>query len=102
MMNYTTLKRGSRGNLVEDLQLALVKLGYSVGSVGADGDYGKNTETAVRKFQTDHGLTVDGIAGNQTQSAIYGKLYEIIGRLFKQAYEDVCNLPSVRSLMELV
>lgn len=101
-MNYTTLKKGSSGILVEDLQLALMKLGYSVGSAGADGVYGKNTETAVRKFQTDADLTVDGIAGNQTQTAVYGKLYETIGRAFKQAYEDICELPSVKLLMELV
>ena len=47
-----------------------MKLGYDLGSWGVDGDFGKDTEAAVRKFQRDHGLTVDGIVGSQTQDAL--------------------------------
>lgn len=62
------LKRGSKGENVIALQQDLAALGYPCGAV--DGKYGLNTETAVRKFQADHGLTVDGIAGPATQTAI--------------------------------
>lgn len=37
----------------------------------ADGIFGAKTETAVRAFQRDHNLTVDGIAGKDTQAALY-------------------------------
>lgn len=44
--------------------------GYFVGKTGIDGKYGKNTETAVREFQRDNGVTVDGIAGINTISLL--------------------------------
>lgn len=54
----TTLKRGSRGEEVKVLQN---KLGIS-----ADGIFGPATEAAVIKFQSEHGLTQDGIVGAHT------------------------------------
>lgn len=59
---------GSSGSVVEELQKNLNTLGYSCG--GVDGIYGVNTAEAVRKFQRDKKLSVDGIAGALTQSAI--------------------------------
>lgn len=66
----TILSMGDRGTTVKDLQEKLIKLGYSCGSYGADGDFGSDTYHAVREFQYDHGLGVDGIAGSQTLLAI--------------------------------
>lgn len=51
-----TLARGSRGPAVRALQLQLVKLGYDVGPNGADGDFGRCTESAVRSVRALHGL----------------------------------------------
>lgn len=64
------LKRGSKGKWVTLLQTKLIQLGYSCGSTGADGDFGKNTEAAVKAFQRDHGLKDDGIVGEQTFNAL--------------------------------
>ena len=62
-------KKGSSGSEVKTLQEALIREGYT--SVGkADGVFGKNTETALRKYQQDKGLTPDGIAGKNTLKAI--------------------------------
>jgi N-acetylmuramoyl-L-alanine amidase len=58
------LSRGSRGPEVQELQSKLSQLGYSVGT--ADGKFGPKTEAAIRSFQKDHGLKVDGLAGTQT------------------------------------
>ena len=65
-----TLKRGSKGEFVTLLQTKLANLGYDLGSCGVDGDYGKATEAAVKKFQKDHGLTADGITGKNTWAAL--------------------------------
>lgn len=64
--------KGWKGSEVTRLQKALVTLGYSVGSAGVDGDFGKDTDDAVRKFQRDNGLEDDGIVGTQTQAKLYG------------------------------
>lgn len=61
-----TLKKGMKGHDVKVLQRLLFTEGYSVGTSGDDGDFGKNTEKAVIRFQTDHKLTPDGIAGKET------------------------------------
>ncbi|WP_306049165.1 peptidoglycan-binding protein [Oceaniradius stylonematis] len=62
------LKHGARGEYVEDLQRSLNELGY--GPLLIDGVFGDDTEAAVEAFQTDHGLKVDGWAGNRTQDKI--------------------------------
>lgn len=61
------LKLGAHGAYVEDLQRNLGDLGYTT---IVDGRFGQVTDRAVRKFQTDNGLVVDGIAGNRTQIVI--------------------------------
>ena len=61
-----TVRKGSKGDAVRELQTILLKLGYDLGPCGIDGDFGKATEAAVRSFQSDHRLTVDGIAGKNT------------------------------------
>ena len=62
----TLSKMGSRGDEVRRIQQKLKNWGYYTGSV--DGIYGTQTQSAVRKFQRDNGLTVDGIAGPKTLS----------------------------------
>jgi len=52
------LSLGDKGDIVKALQSAL--------GIGADGDFGQMTEHAVRDFQREHGLTVDGKVGKQT------------------------------------
>lgn len=61
-----TLKRGSRGNEVKEVQSLL-------GGLTVDGIFGKKTEAAVRAFQAANGLKVDGIVGKQTWAALLGE-----------------------------
>lgn len=56
-----TVKRGSDGETVKLAQQLITDYGYDPGPV--DGDFGPRTEKAVKQFQTDYGLTVDGIVG---------------------------------------
>ena len=68
---YTRLlKRGKDGEDVRKLQEALIKLGYSCGSYGADGDFGAGTEAAVIAFQQKNNLDDDGEAGPMTIAKI--------------------------------
>lgn len=63
----TVLKKGAKGDAVKNLQNQLILCGSSI---TADGDFGSKTETAVKSFQKDLGLTADGIVGNRTLSAL--------------------------------
>ena len=62
------LRYGSRGESVRQVQSRLNGLGYWCGT--ADGIFGVNTRSAVRRFQSAKGLSVDGIVGPKTYSAL--------------------------------
>ena len=70
VVTTTILRKGSAGPEVKSLQKKLLQIGYYLGSYGADGDYGDATVTAVRKFQKDNSLEVDGEAGPNTLAAV--------------------------------
>lgn len=65
------LKRGKIGDDVSALQTALNAQKYNAGEV--DGDFGDNTEKAVRLFQKKSGLTVDGEVWTETWKALGGR-----------------------------
>lgn len=65
------LRIGSRGQAVTDLQSKLKNLGYDTGKV--DGIYGSLTASAVQQYQRSNHLQVDGIAGPDTLSSLYGQ-----------------------------
>ena len=71
------LKNGMQGDDVKALQSALIRLGFGCGPWGADGDFGDATEMAVRHYQIQHDLTVDGHAGPQTIGSIKAALGEL-------------------------
>ena len=62
-------KRGTKGNITKLVQAALYCKGYDPN--GLDGGFGPGTEAAVRKYQAAHGLTVDGMAGRETQVSLF-------------------------------
>lgn len=64
--DYPTLRKGSTGEYVQLLQTKLLNQGYDLGKWGADGQFGAATEKAVKQFQKDWGLKVDGIVGKET------------------------------------
>jgi peptidoglycan hydrolase-like protein with peptidoglycan-binding domain len=66
----SNLRRGSSGSDVSSMQQMLIDRGYDVGGTGADGKFGPKTAAAVKQFQQDFGLQADGIAGDQTMSAL--------------------------------
>lgn len=66
--NY--LEKGDTGSEVTTMQKRLIKVGYSCGAAGADGDFGSDTDSALRKFQKDNGLTVDGQYGTNSKAKL--------------------------------
>ena len=72
------LKKGCEGADVAELQSDLMKLGFSLPRYGADGDFGSETEKAVKQFQSAYGLKEDGEMNT-------GKDYDV---LFKALEDD--------------
>ena len=99
--DFGTLKIGSKGQAVRDLQQRLTDLGYMNNIV--DGSYGKITATAVMSFCTQHDLYISGDATPEMQSLLYSsnaQYYEepwvplIIGPQYKwndPVYADLDN-----------
>lgn len=71
-MEMRNLTNGNTGEHVRALQILLIGRGYSCGNSGADGIFGGNTDTAVRQYQQDNGLDIDGIAGKNTMGRLLG------------------------------
>ena len=91
--NIPTLRRGAEGDLVEELQAILnAKYGFAL---DVDGDFGINTEAAVKAFQKSKGLTVDGVVGPKTRAAIgITESLPLEGKVSAQPTDEV-TLPSV-------
>jgi len=84
--------KGRQGTEVRDVQQALMALGYSLPRYGADGLRGPETVAAVKAFQTDNKLTVDGDPGPETVAKLNDILKtkpEVTGKLVKSLPTDV-------------
>lgn len=64
-----TVKYGDSGELVAQIQARLAELGFYNAKVS--GGYYKVTKAAVKAFQTQNGLSADGIAGRDTQELLF-------------------------------
>ncbi|MER5472013.1 peptidoglycan-binding protein [Streptomyces sp. NPDC002935] len=60
--------QGNKGGCVTELQRLLRHHGYAI---DVDGDFGSGTYSAVRSFQSAHGLSVDGQVGSNTKRELY-------------------------------
>ena len=69
-LSRPTLRLGSSGAPVEQLQQDLASAGHSPNAI--DGDFGPSTHQALRSFQAAKGLSADGIAGRDTYVALSG------------------------------
>ncbi len=64
-----TLRRGDQGEEVRVLQNLLADKGYDV---DVDGNFGRGTRSAVKKFQRKNDLDADGVVGPSTWAALVG------------------------------
>ena len=86
---YPTLKYGSTGDEVKDLQVKLTSLLYYNGNL--NGNFDLETENAVKRLQLNNKLTSDGIVGNKTWDVIntlYGNLADCILNNDDNNYDD--------------
>lgn len=77
---HPTVKRGSKGDAVKELQEDLNTLGYTDSNnakLDIDGSFGARTEQAVKKLQKANGLVVDGSCGPKT----WAKIDELLDKI---------------------
>jgi peptidoglycan hydrolase-like protein with peptidoglycan-binding domain len=80
--DHSLLSSGSSGQEVSDLQQRLSKAGYQAGD---SGQFDQKTAQAVRQYQKDNGLQVDGKVGQQTWGSFFGQKLPPGTQLLKQA-----------------
>lgn len=102
-----TLRKGDKGEYVTLLQTLLLNRNYKLPKYGADGSFGNETLAAVKLFQQDWGLTVDGVVGAKTWEMLESspekmKLYTVtIPNLSREMAEDLLKkYPGVMTLEE--
>lgn len=89
------LKKGAKGKGVKWVQWMLTACGYSVGDYGIDGDFGSATRSAVRSFQKNHSLSVDGVVGPKTREALKSALPKPDGGDGETADPDAGKEPGI-------
>jgi len=62
--------RAGRGVIRKGMSGAAVEYVQAIAPASVDGDFGPGTEAAVKKFQSEHGLTADGVIGRETLAAM--------------------------------
>lgn len=72
MVALREISRGMTGEDVRAMQTLLILRGHDVGIDGADGDFGANTDAALKAFQRANGLDPDGISGSKTWPKLIG------------------------------
>lgn len=71
-LEFRTLIRGMVGEDVRAMQRLLKAAGFDIGRYGADGEFGFDTQNAVKAYQRSKGIDADGEAGPETMSRLYG------------------------------
>lgn len=71
-LEFRVLARGMIGEDIRSMQRLLKEAGFDIGRYGADGEFGYDTQNAVKAYQRSKGIDTDGEAGPKTMSRLYG------------------------------
>lgn len=94
---YKSLDYGAQGEDVKVIQRRLQELGYFSGTIG--GNYLTKTQAAIKNFQTDYGLQIDGICDEVT----YNKLFDndIKKKTIEKTFDDSSTEPAHGTAKEM-
>ncbi len=76
-VDAAAFRMGDYGEEVQKVQRALASAGYDI---SVDGDFGPATEDAVKRYQKDNGLEVDGLVGPAVYTSLFGTNFPEISR----------------------
>lgn len=96
--NYLSI--GDTGNAVKTLQTILNACGYPCGEV--DGSFGSKTENALKQFQKDTGLSVDGKCGPASKSALtekYNKIKKQASTIYLKIGDNGANVKKMQEML---
>ena len=97
--DYSTLRPGDEGSAVTDMQKKLHELGYYDGKI--NGIYSSLTSDAVRAFQSNNGLKVDGIAGKDTLKKMFSSSAKAASASTNTTYQKLQRGDSGNEVMEM-
>ena len=97
--DYSTLRPGDEGSAVKEMQNKLHDLGYYDGKI--NGIYSSLTSDAVRAFQSNNGLKVDGIAGKDTLKKMFSSSAKAAGSASNTTYKKLQKGDSGNEVMEM-
>jgi len=63
---YPIVRKGARGNITKIIQRILIQKGYKLCIYGVDSVFGEETYNAIKHLQSDHGILIDGVVGEDT------------------------------------
>lgn len=69
-LSMPLMRKGDKGENVRHLQRMLMAKDYGLPRYGADSIFGNETVSAVKRFQKDHKLQIDGVVGPRTWTAL--------------------------------
>lgn len=96
-LRFPYLQNGDTGASVIAVQRQLFARGYAIGPAGCDGEFGTDTEAAVRSFQQNNGVAPDGKVGPETGAALFGG--ETVG---PETTEEKTEEPKTLGFMDLI
>ena len=79
------LEKGSKGEDVKKLQRRLIEMGFDLDKYGADGVFGPETQKALKEFEKQYGLTIDGIYDEEDHKKIEELMYSSIEKTDAEA-----------------
>ncbi len=85
---------GDKGEAVKEIQKILIDSGYY--HYEKDGIFGPLTQKAIKNYQKDHGLIIDGIVGKQTYEHLSGVSLNVINKVVEEDNLDT-NIYSVQN-----
>ncbi len=94
------MRGGASGPAVARLQQALMDAGYGLPVWGVDGIFGSETENAVKRFQGDAWITIDGVVGPETMGALDSRFGSEVVPSYQKCTPSVTGITGANARLE--